>query len=297
MPMHRNRHGYVRAPVICVMTAVLLAAAGCSAPERSHAGAEHGEEAANGTRTLPSAHVHAVTRNPADGHVLLATHDGLFRLPPGAQPARIGPVIDLMGFTVAGPNHFYASGHPGAGTNLPNPVGLIESTDGGQTWTALSRQGRSDFHTLTASGAGITGYDGDELATTGDGRTWQALKPPVPPHAVAAAPDGTTLLLASEQGLARSADHGRSWSRVTTPVLLQLVAFADATHAVAVAPDGRIAVSADAGTTWLLGGSIGGAPHALAAQRTPTGSEILAVTSTGLQRSIDDGATFASYRP
>jgi hypothetical protein len=297
MALHHKRTGRARRAAAIGVVAVALLAAGCSATERGDADAEHHSEPAAVAGALPSQHVHAVTRNPADGHVLLATHDGLFRLAPGASPARVGPVIDLMGFTVAGPRHFYASGHPGPGTDLPNPVGLIESTDGGQTWSVLSRQGRSDFHTLTASAAGIVGYDGDQLASTADGRTWQALTPPVPPHAVAATPDGSTLLVSSEQGLARSADRGRTWARVTTPSLMQLVTFADATHAVAVAPDGRIAISADAGATWRPAGSVGGAPHALAARRTTAGSEILAVTGAGLLRSVDDGATFAPYRP
>jgi hypothetical protein len=240
--------------------------------------------------------VHAVTRDPADGHVLLATHDGLFRLAPGAAAVRVGPVIDLMGFTVAGPGHFYASGHPGPGTNLPNPIGLIESTNGGQSWTVLSRQGRSDFHTLTASTAGIVGFDGDELAATTDGRAWQPLTPPVTPHAAAAAPDGSTLLVTSTQGLVRSVDRGRSFARVSTDIPLQLVAFADTTHAVAAAPDGRIATSADAGATWQAAGSIGGAPHALGAQRTAAGTEILAVTDAGLLRSVG-GAAFTPYQP
>jgi hypothetical protein len=67
----------------------------------------------------------------------LATHDGLFVAAADGWAA-LGPVIDLMGFSVAGPDHFYASGHPGQVSDLPNPVGLIESKDGGQTWAPLS---------------------------------------------------------------------------------------------------------------------------------------------------------------
>ena len=36
----------------------------------------------------------------------------------------------------------------------------ITSTDAGQTWTPLSRQGQSDFHALTASGRTVYGFDG-----------------------------------------------------------------------------------------------------------------------------------------
>ena len=85
-----------------------------------------------GAQPLPSAHVHGVGINPGDGLVYLATHDGLFRYGP-AGPERVGAVNDLMGFTIAGPDHFYASGHPGPGSDLPNPVGLVESTDAGRT--------------------------------------------------------------------------------------------------------------------------------------------------------------------
>jgi hypothetical protein len=292
------------AGALAVLASVLLVA-GCgadreepAADHHSRTAAQDGADRADGAGgALPSGHVHAVARNPVDGHVLLATHDGLFRLAPGSSPTRVGPVIDLMGFTVVGPDHFYASGHPGPGTDMPDPVGLIETTDGGRTWTALSRQGRSDFHTLTASTAGVIGYDGKELAMSADGRTWQVLTPPVTPFAVAASPDGRTKLITSEQGLARSTDRGRTWARINTPALLQLVDFTDATAVVAAAPDGSILTSGDAGATWRRVGGIGGAPHALGAQRTSAGSEILAVTQAGLLRSTDDGATFAPYRP
>lgn len=47
-----------------------------------------------------------------------ATHQGLSRYV-DSGPQLVGPVIDLMGSTVAGPDHFSAFGHPGAGTDLP----------------------------------------------------------------------------------------------------------------------------------------------------------------------------------
>jgi hypothetical protein len=280
--------------LIAAASTAVLALAGCTSAGQHDDGGHEGAAAAG---ALPSRHVHGVTRNRADGHVYLATHDGLFRLAPGTAPVRVGPVIDLMGFTATGPNHFYASGHPGPGTDLPDPVGLIESTDGGHTWTPLSPQGRSDFHTLTASSTGVVGYDGEQLAASSDGRTWQTLTAPVTPHAVAASPDGTTLLVSSDNGLTRSTDAGRTWTPVTTPTPLQLLAFADNTRVSAVGPDGRVATSSDAGISWQSRGSVGGRPHALSATTTPTGREILAVTDRGLLRSADDATTFTPYQP
>jgi hypothetical protein len=50
--------------------------------------------------------VHGVAIDPDDGAL---------------TPA--GPVIDLMGFTVTGPDRYLASGHPGLRTGRPQPVG------------------------------------------------------------------------------------------------------------------------------------------------------------------------------
>lgn len=79
-----------------------------------------------------------------------------------------------MGFTVAGPDLFYTSGHPGPGVEMANPLGLIQSTDAGQSWTPRSRQNQSDVHTLTASQDSVTGYDGTAVLTTTDGRQWSS---------------------------------------------------------------------------------------------------------------------------
>jgi photosystem II stability/assembly factor-like uncharacterized protein len=226
---------------------------------------------------LPSSHVHAVAVNPADNRVYLATHDGLFRYDPSG-PRRVGPVIDLMGFTVAGPNHFFASGHPGPGTDLPQPVGLIESTDGGRTWTPLSRLGQSDFHAMTAAGAGVVGYDGTLRAST-DGRTWTTLQPPVQPFALAASPDGRTLVATSESGPVRSTDRGDTWARLQRAPLLQYVAWAGADTVVGVTPDGTVAVSTDRASTWTSTARTGGPPQAVGAHLSRGTLRVLVVTA------------------
>ncbi len=137
---------------------------------------------------LPSSHVHGVGRDPGDGALLLATHEGLFRYD-SAEPTRVGPNIDLMGFTIAGPNHYYASGHPNAVMELPQPMGLIESTDGGRTWTVVSRGGESDFHALAKAGDTVLAFDG-QLRRTANGSTWSAASMPAEPRFLASSPTG-----------------------------------------------------------------------------------------------------------
>jgi hypothetical protein len=82
----------------------------------------HGSGQASGSG-LRSAHVHGIAVDPTDGAVLLATHDGLFRLDEPTGAKLVSPAIDLMGLAVAGPGRFLASGHPGPGVDLPQPWG------------------------------------------------------------------------------------------------------------------------------------------------------------------------------
>ncbi|WP_104431319.1 F510_1955 family glycosylhydrolase [Kineococcus xinjiangensis] len=239
---------------------------------------------------MPSSHVHGVGVNPADGLVYVATHDGLFRFD-ATGPVRVGGVNDLMGFTVAGPDHFYASGHPGPGSDLPNPLGLVESTDAGATWQPLSRQRESDFHTLTASDAGVLGFDGT-LRASPDGETWTELPMPAAPFSLAVSPDGSTVLGTTEDGPLRSQDAGRTWERVAAAPLLMLVDWADGATVVGLTPDGRTAVSADAGLTWELRGEVGGRPQALSASGEGDDLSVVAVGDAMVLTSADGGRTY-----
>lgn len=287
-PPTRRRHSFALATVAA---AAGLTLSGCAGEGTSaHSSGDSTHQADHGD--LPSSHVHGVGVNPADERIYLATHDGLFRYDDGGA-TRIGPVIDLMGFTIAGPDHFYASGHPGPGVDLPEPVGLIESTDGGQTWDLLSRQGQSDFHALTASSAGVVGFDGTALSVTSDGITWRDLDPTVTPHALAASGDGTVLVSTSESGPARSVDGGATWAPVEGAPLLQVVDWAAGQTVVGVTPDGTVAVSTDAGATWTERGHVSGPPQAVGATLSPQGSlRVLVVSSDGVLDSTDGGESF-----
>jgi hypothetical protein len=271
-------------------SALITLVAGCSSAE-SGPTAEPPTAAEPGT--LPSAHVHGVAIDPGNGALLLATHDGLFQVGAGGELAPIGPVIDLMGFAVAGADHYVASGHPGPGVDLPQPVGLIESTDGGRTWTGLSRQGESDFHALTVSEAGVLGYDGSLVRST-DGRAWERLEIPAEPHTLAASPDGNHVLATTEQGLLRSTDAGSSWSRLDGAPLLQVADWADdGTSVVGVDPAGTVWTSTDAAGTWQEAARLGSAPHAVAATSSDDRAiRVAVVTTEALLQSRDGGQTF-----
>lgn len=251
----------------------------------------------NSTSPVPSTntgtaitHVHAITRDPNTEVVLLATHEGLFRLQKG-ELTQVGPVVDLMGFTTTPEGRYLASGHPGPGVDLPEPVGLIESTDRGETWEVLSRDGESDFHALAAGPDRVLGFDG-QLRASRDGRTWDTVSIPSAPASLAISPETGTVLATTEEGVLRSGDDGTTWATLDTPQLMSLIAWADDTTIVGAGIDGRLLTSTDIGNTWTASDQPIGEITALGAGRTQDGkTELLLVADSVVLRTTDGGRT------
>ncbi|MGY2747752.1 F510_1955 family glycosylhydrolase [Arthrobacter sp. UYCu723] len=276
------------AAILAAAAALVLPLAAC-APSAVPASNTPSAVAATG---LPSAHIHGLSVNGETGQVLLATHEGLFDV--STKPAvKIGPTNDLMGFTAAMEQGvFYASGHPGTGPTLPSPLGLITTSDGGKTWGQLSRQGESDFHSLTTTKSGVVAFDGT-LRTSPDGKTWKTAASSFTPAALAGNPYSDTVLATTQEGLQRSTDGGATWGLDKAAPVIQFAAFASATEAVGVEPGGAVHYSPDGGATWTRKGQISGAVQAVAATEGSDGNPwIWAATSTGLVVSTDGGATF-----
>ena len=81
-------------------------------------------------------HIHGIGVNPADGRVYASAHRGVIQLSEQHPPVVVGDQVQgYDGFIVVVPNHFLASGHP---RQRPWTFGLVESTDGGATWTSRS---------------------------------------------------------------------------------------------------------------------------------------------------------------
>lgn len=242
-------------------------------------------------------HIHGISVDPATTKILLATHDGLYDATKKTA-VKVSDTIDLMGFTpTAEPNVFYASGHPGPGSSLPNPVGLIRSADAGKTWQPVSRGGKSDFHALTSSGGGLVAFDG-QLRTSSNGASWTNSPATFTPAVLAGSPASTVVLATTQDGVQRSTDAGKTWQPVSNSPVIQFAAFATSmekapTEAVGVSPDGSVHVSTDAGLTWTATGKINGQVEAVTAMEGGAGKPwIWAATTTGVQVSTDGGATF-----
>lgn len=263
----------------------------CAGPDSSEGtdAAAGPQDEADSQNNAAVGHVHGIARDPSDGVVVLATHYGLFRVQEG-ELVSVGPTVDLMGFTLASGGRYLASGHPGAGSDLPEPVGLIESTDQGESWRVLSRGGESDFHALTAGADRIVGFDG-ELRVSTDGENWETLSIPAPPVALATAPGTGTLIAATEAGVLLSSD-GTTWETLETPQLMSRVAWADETTIVGSGIDGRLVTSRDAGQSWTASEEPVGEVAALGAGLTEDGSvEALLVVDSTVLRTVDGGNT------
>lgn len=240
-------------------------------------------------------HVHGLGVNPADGGLFIATHTGLYRLAPTAEKAeRVGESSqDTMGFTVVGPDRFLGSGHPDLRADLPPHLGLIASTDAGESWRPVSLLGEADFHVLRFAGDRIYGYDAsnDRLLVSADqGRTWGELRTPGPILDLAVDPeDRRRLVVVTGEGLFRSQDSGGAWEQVNAAV--GLLAWPSRAQLYLVDGGGRVFGSADGGRELDELGSIGGEP---AAFLSVDGRVLFAALHEGtIVRSRDGGSTWA----
>jgi len=246
------------------------------------------------------AHVHELVLGQQEGDLLVGTHEGLYRLlidSDGASTAT-GPLggldFDPMGFTMA-ENTAYASGHPGPTTpasfGSPN-LGLITSTDLGETWSNVSLTGVTDFHALAvmtsdAEFPQVFGIDPGNprlQRSTDGGRTWGDGAELVARDILVV---GTTLYATTPEGLAVSEDDGMTF--ILDPA-------APALYLVAVDRRGGLAGVDTTGTLWTRGPgedwdhghTVTGTPQAVAVD----GARVYVADDRGIAFTEDAGATW-----
>jgi hypothetical protein len=242
-------------------------------------------------------HIHGLGVNPADGALYAGSHHGVFRISGDGVAEQIaGRTQDFMGFTIVGPDHFLASGHPGPGdTSQPPHLGLIESTDAAETWTSVSLGGEADFHAMEAKHDRIYVYDSQsgQLMVSTDRRNWDR-RAQIGIADIAVAPDQPEEIIATtRQGPARSADGGRTFAVLPNAPILGLVDWPNTARLVGAAPDGTVYVSPDRGVTWTRHGQVAGSPAAIT---TLGEADIYIATEDTIQRSTDNGATFTVFQ-
>lgn len=243
--------------LLAMTGAALLAVAGCTAePETAEPGSE----------VESFQHLHGLAI-PAwgEGTVYVSTHEGLIAIDGDEWSFASEELHDFMGFS-AHPTEagvLFSSGHPAPGSDLPNPIGLMTSTDSGATWEVVALSGELDFHAMSVGAEGsIYGFNGSGEAgiyTSFDGgATWNrpdaaAIMETGGVYSLAADPvDPQTVWAGTPTGLFRSGDGGTTWEQVYEGT---------AVTAVTVAPSGErvtaygaegvgLIASDDGGQTW-----------------------------------------------
>lgn len=130
------------------------------------------------------AHVHGLGYAGNDEGLYFASHIGLKIYRDGEWFETADNFHDYMGFN-ATEEGFITSGHPSADSELPNPLGIQRSVDGGETIEEIAFQGETDFHAMAV------GYNSQDI------------------FLINSAPN--SLL---EAGVYRSLDGGESWDPV-----------------------------------------------------------------------------------
>ncbi|QBI20213.1 hypothetical protein ER308_11980 [Egibacter rhizosphaerae] len=235
-------------------------------------------------------HVHGLGRNPADGLLYVATHFGLWRVEDDGSAERVGEHhLDLMGFTVVGEDHFLASGHPPLTDEIPPHLGLIETTDAGETWVRRSLWGEADFHALTTAHGKLWGFDANNarLLRSSEGEEWEELGGPDLLD-LAVDPDDESQVIGAAgafepQGLVASRDGGESFEEVEGPPLVRLD-WADHRALIGADASGGVWERTQEGE-WEQIGELPGPPEALTVEE----DELLAAADGALWRSSDGG--------
>ena len=191
--------------------------------ERSSAGATQ-----NHDETVAFPHVHGLGFTSDGAQLLIPAHVGMFSVQDGRWQRPSGPPHDYMGFAISD-DGFYSSGHPApSAPDLPNPLGLVKSTDGGQTLHHLGFAGESDFHMLAVGYTNHAIYvlNPEHNAQLGpgmyssldDGRTWKqsaAQGVRAAPVAIAVHPTQAQMVaLATDHGVLLSRDYGATFARI-----------------------------------------------------------------------------------
>jgi hypothetical protein len=243
----------------------------------------------------PLQQVHEIVLDRSDGHLLVATHSGLYETALWvAHPTLTGPQGEQRDVTALASfdQTLYGSGRR-AGDAGPS-IGLATSSNHGQTWTTQAMYGYRQFRNVL-----VTQVDGqlhmfaldsrNSLLRSTDGGTRWSAAPGVRPNAIQTS--AGRLFAATTAGVRTSADNGASWSAPDGPAL-RLMARGNPAQGCLVGIDAEGKVWKYLVGIWSAQGTAPDGAQALTTIESGGNLTLIVATSHGLQRSSDWGATW-----
>lgn len=92
-------------------------------------------------------HVHGMGYAGNNNGLYFAAHTGMKIYREGNWFTISDDFFDYMGFNAIDQG-FYTSGHPSADSDMPNPLGIQKSLDGGKSLEHIAFEGETDFHAM-----------------------------------------------------------------------------------------------------------------------------------------------------
>jgi hypothetical protein len=290
-----------------VIVALAVLVAGCG--ETAGSG-ELSSELVDFSKKPP--YVNALGIDPSDGSFLLTTNRGFYRIPKdGSKAERIrsevtagkegsSPVGTFLEIDVVGPDEIVGSGHPDDAKALPPYLGYMRSTDGGRSFTVVSRLGEADLHQIRRIHDRMYAFDavlGAILVSEDEGRTWsEHFTPRELILDFVVDPEDPEHLIASAAGqIYRSQDMGDKW-RPTEQGDSPRLDWPAPDALMRADKDGLFQVSKDGGQTWERRGRIDGEPYKVRA--VDADNAFVALSDGSIVETTDGGRTFKDrFRP
>lgn len=256
--------------------------------------------------TTSGADIGSIAIDPSNGTLLAGSGPTFFRVPTGAKEpeAATGNIKTSSGegtltrdvvVRYAGPGTIIASGHSGE-ASLPPVLGLVRSTDAGDTWEPVSGLGKADYHELEVSGDRILALRNEDpgmvLFSDDGGKTWESREAPsaAAPIDVAADPGNPSVwAVSTDQGTWISTNEGKTWRQRETTFGAR-IAWGASDALFSAGKDGKVKRSRDGGKTFEDVGMIGAGPKELIVG--PKGELYASVTGGEIRRSDDGGVTW-----
>ncbi|WP_214483357.1 F510_1955 family glycosylhydrolase [Bacillus sp. SM2101] len=218
-------------------------------------------------------HMHGLSYQ--DDTIFVATHEGMISTSDKGESwyTVSSHDNDFMGYHALSNGEMITSGHPGKSSNLPDPLGLLKSTDNGITWEEVSLQGKIDFHILDANYSntdiiyglnqmGSGKYGAGIFKSIDGGENWDKIEPVGLPddlhkiYTLISLPNNDSELLAGTQnGVMRSEDSGETWelldgNRLITAITVMPNESKDLVSYSITQDEAGIMKSSDNGQTW-----------------------------------------------